>query len=153
MSHWAAAYATADRVGSWTTKWNWLQGTWEPDTVVATATDGWSRRHSTWRRSPVSARQSPEPAPATARGREARLKSDFAYLYQGLEAGTWMPVEVLINRVVTLLYGDPASSGRITGARLLREDHFEFRGSSPRPEGWPEGLTRMSDAAAPPERG
>lgn len=101
----------------------------------------------------MSARQSPQPSPVPARGREARLKSDFAYLYPGLEAGAWTPVEVLINRVVTLLYGDPASSGRITGARLLREDHFEFRGASPRPEGWPEGLTRMSDAATPPEQG
>jgi hypothetical protein len=52
---------------------------------------------------------------------------------------------------VTLLYGDPSNSGRITGARLLREDHFEFRGASPRPEGWPERLTRMSDASAPPD--
>jgi hypothetical protein len=55
--------------------------------------------------------------------------------------------------VVTLLYGDPANAGRITGARLLSEDHFEFRGSSPRPEGWPSGLSRMSDAAAPPDQG
>lgn len=153
MNGWAAAYATSDRVGTWTTRWNWLQGTWEPDSVVATATDSWSHRHSIWRRSRVSSRQSPRPTPAPARGREARLKSDFAYLYPGLEAGAWTPVELLINRVVTLLYGDPGGSGRITGARLLREDHFEFRGSSPRPEGWPEGLTRMSDAAAPPERG
>lgn len=97
----------------------------------------------------MNARQSPRATPA-ARGREARLRSEFGYLYPGLDAGVWTPVEVLINQVVTLLYGDPASSGRITGARLLREDHFEFRGSSARPEGWPEGLTRMSDAAAPP---
>ncbi|HEY7614947.1 MAG TPA: hypothetical protein VH764_18270 [Gemmatimonadales bacterium] len=88
---------------------------------------------------------------AQARGREARLRMDFGYLYPGVEAGIWMPVETLINRVVTLLYGDPANSGRITGARLLREDHFEFRGSSARPEGWPERLTRMSDASAPPD--
>ena len=152
MNGWATAYATADRVGSWTTRWDRLQGTWEPNSLVATAIDSRSHRHSTWRRSRVSARQSPQPTPAPARGREARLKADFAYLYPGLEAGAWTPVEVLINRVVTLLYGDPASSGRITGARLLREDHFEFRGASPRPEGWPEGLTRMSDAATPPEQ-
>ncbi|HWB43782.1 MAG TPA: hypothetical protein VG500_21145 [Gemmatimonadales bacterium] len=101
----------------------------------------------------MNARQSAPARPAQARGREARLRSDFAYLYPGLNAGAWTPVEVLINRVVTLLYGDPGNSGRITGARLLREDHFEFRGSSPRPEGWPSGLTRMSDAAAPPDRG
>jgi hypothetical protein len=100
----------------------------------------------------VSARQSAQARPAQPRGREARLKPDFGYLYPGIEAGAWTPVEGLINRVVTLLYGDPASSGRITGARLLRDDHFEFRGASPRPEGWPAKLTRMSDAAAPPDR-
>lgn len=101
----------------------------------------------------MSGRQSSQAKPAQARGREARLKPDFAYLYPGIDASAWTPVEVLINRVVTLLYGDSANSGRITGARLLREDHFEFRGASTRPEGWPAGLTRMSDAAAPPDRG
>jgi hypothetical protein len=101
----------------------------------------------------VSARQTGPAKPAHARGREARLKSDFAYLYPGLESTAWTPVEILINRVVTLLYGDADNAGRITGARLLREDHFEFRGSSPRPEGWPADLSRMSDAAAPPDQG
>ena len=47
--------------------------------------------------------------------------------------GVWQPVEVLINRVVTMLYGDRSQSGVITGERLLRDDHFEFRGASPRP--------------------
>jgi hypothetical protein len=87
------------------------------------------------------------------RGREARLNSEFGYLYPGIEAGEWVPVESLINQVVTLLYGDPAKSGVITGSRLLREDHFEFRGRSPRPEGWPKGLSRMSDASAAPKDG
>ncbi|MBA3317843.1 MAG: hypothetical protein H0T50_07090 [Gemmatimonadales bacterium] len=100
----------------------------------------------------MSARQPARATPAPTRGREARLKTDFAHLYPGIESTAWAPVETLINRVVTLLYGDPANSGLITGARLLREDHFEFRGISPRPEGWPTGLTRMSDAAAPPDR-
>jgi hypothetical protein len=118
---------------------------------VATAANSWSHRLSIWRKSRVNARQSAPARPAHARGREARLRPDFGYLYPGIEAGFWTPVELLINRVVTLLYGDPANSGRITGARLLREDHFEFRGSSPRPRGWPERLTRMSDASAPPE--
>jgi len=72
-------------------------------------------------------------------------------LYPGIDAGTWTPVEALINQVVTLLYGDPAQSGVITGSRLLREDHFEFRGASPRPKGWPDGLSRMSDASAAPK--
>ena len=101
----------------------------------------------------MSARQSGQAKPAQARGREARLRADFAYLYPGLDSTAWTPVEALINRVVTLLYGDPANSGRITGARLLREDHFEFRGASPAARRLAGGLTRMSDAAAPPDRG
>ena len=88
--------------------------------------------------------------PMEPRGREARLRGEFGYLYPGIATGRWVPVEALINQVVTLLYGDPSKSGVITGSRLLREDHFEFRGSSPRPEGWPSDLSRMSDASAEP---
>ena len=99
----------------------------------------------------MNARQSGPARSAQARGREARLRTDYGYLYPGIDSGVWTPVEVLIGRIVTLLYGDPANSGRITGERLLRDDHFEFRGASARPEGWPERLTRMSDASAPPE--
>jgi hypothetical protein len=153
MIRWSAAYATADRHASWTTNWDWLRGLGRSGSVVATAANSWSHRLSIWRRSRVNARQSRQAKPAPERGREARLRPDFEYLYPGLDSTAWTPVEVLINRVVTLLYGDPANSGLITGARLLREDHFEFRGPSPRPEGWPAGLTRMSDAAAPPDRG
>jgi hypothetical protein len=86
------------------------------------------------------------------RGREARLRSDFDYLYPGIEANAWFPVERLIHDVVTLLYGDKSQSGVITGERLLREDHFEFRGSSPRPVGLPANRTRMSDSGAHPGR-
>ncbi len=94
----------------------------------------------------------PGPAVTPPRGRQARLRADHAHLYPGIEA-VWMPVETLIHRVVTLLYGDPAKSGVITGERLLREDHFEFRGASSRPTGWPSALSRMSDAAAKPPGG
>jgi len=90
--------------------------------------------------------------PQEARGREARLRPDFDYLYPGIPAGSWLPVERLIHDVVTLLYGDGSKSGVITGERLLREDHFEFRGSSPRPEGLPPDRSRMSDAGALPRR-
>jgi hypothetical protein len=88
-----------------------------------------------------------------ARGRQARLRPEFDYLYPDIEAGTWQPVEVLINRVVSMLYGDRSRSGVITGERLLRDDHFEFRGTSPRPTGLPSDLSRLSDAGIDPERG
>ena len=91
--------------------------------------------------------------PVEPRGREARLRSEFGYLYPGIEAGSWTPVESLINQVVTHRYGDPSQSGVITGGRLLREEPFEFRGSSPRPKGWPEELSRMSDASSAPKDG
>jgi hypothetical protein len=87
-----------------------------------------------------------------ARGREARLRPEFDYLYPEVEPGIWHPVEVLINRVVTMLYGDRSRAGVITGERLLRDDHFEFRGSSPRPAGLPAELSRLSDAAIEPEQ-
>jgi hypothetical protein len=87
-----------------------------------------------------------------ARGREARLRPAFDYLYPDIDPGTWHPVEVLIHRVVTMLYGDRSQSGVITGERLLREDHFEFRGASPRPAGLPPELSRLSDASTEPER-
>jgi hypothetical protein len=152
MIRWSAAYATADRYASWTTNWDWLRGLGRSGSVVATAANSWSHRLSIWRRSRVNPRKSAQAKPAQVRGREARLKADFAHLDPGIDSSAWFPVEVLINRVVTLLYGDPANSGLITGERLLREDHFDFRGASPRPDGWPAGLTRMSDAATPPDR-
>lgn len=85
------------------------------------------------------------------RGREARLRPEFDYLYPGIPDGTWMPVEVLLNQVATLLYGDPSKSGVITGERLLRGDHFEFRGASPRPDGLPPDQSRMSDSGIEPK--
>ena len=85
-----------------------------------------------------------------ARGREARLRPEFDYLYPDIEPDTWQPVELLINRVVTMLYGDRSRSGVITGERLLRDDHFEFRGASPRPAGLPADLSRLSDASTEP---
>ncbi len=87
-----------------------------------------------------------------ARGREARLRPEFDYLYPDIEPGVWQPVETLIHRVVTMLYGDRSQSGVITGERLLRDDHFEFRGASSRPAGLPSELSRLSDASTDPER-
>jgi hypothetical protein len=86
-----------------------------------------------------------------ARGREARLRPEFDYLYPGIEPGVWQPVELMINRLVSMLYGDRSRAGIITGERLLRDDHFEFRGTSPRPPGLPAELSRLSDATVDPE--
>ena len=71
------------------------------------------------------------------RGREGRLKPQHASLYPGLKAGVWLPVETLIRHVTDLIHRDPSRSRMITGPRLLHQDHFEYRGSSSRPEGLP----------------
>jgi hypothetical protein len=84
------------------------------------------------------------------RGREGRLKPQHASLYPGLKPGVWLPVEALIRHVTDLIHRDPSKSRTITGPRLLHQDHFEYRGSSSRPEGLPPGSTRMSDAGAEP---
>ena len=85
------------------------------------------------------------------RGRQARLKPGLGKLYPGLEAGAWRTVEELLLQVTILIEKRMADPRTITGERLLREDHFEFRGDSARPEGWPADLSRMSDAAGAPE--
>ena len=86
-----------------------------------------------------------------ARGRQARLKPGLGKRYPGLAAGAWRTVEDLLRHVAILVHRNLADPRTITGERLLRDDHFEFRGDSGRPEGWPEDLSRMSDAAAPPK--
>jgi hypothetical protein len=84
------------------------------------------------------------------RGREARLRPEHARLYPGLQAGTWIPVEDLLHHVTSLVEQDPTRAKLITGTRLLRQEHFEYRGMSARPEGLPSGSTRLSDSGAEP---
>ena len=85
-----------------------------------------------------------------ARGREGRLKAEYAGLYSGVKAGVWIPVEQLLHQVTELLHQDRSRSGLITGPRLLHDDHFDYRGKSARPEGLPAGSTRLSDSGAAP---
>ena len=86
------------------------------------------------------------------RGREARLKPEFADLYPGLTADTWMPIETLLGHVATLLHTRRVESEAITGERLIREEHFEFRGRSDRPQGLPPHYSRLSDASTAPTK-
>ena len=86
----------------------------------------------------------------TLRGREARLRKQFASLYAGIDPGVWTPVETLLRQVTDLVQRDRSKSGVITGERLLRDEHFDFRGASPRPDGLPRDSSRMSDAGAEP---
>jgi hypothetical protein len=86
------------------------------------------------------------------RGREARLRTEHAQLYPGIEPDVWMPVESLLRHITDLIHQDSSRTGVITGTRLLHQQHFEYRGSSVRPEGLPEGATRLSDSGAEPGR-
>lgn len=85
-----------------------------------------------------------------ARGREGRLKAEYAGLYPGVKAGVWTPVEQLLHHVTELIHQDRSRSGLITGHRLLHDEHFDYRGKSARPEGLPAGSTRLSDSGAAP---
>ena len=87
----------------------------------------------------------------TPRGREARLRKQFASLYGGIDPGVWFPVEILLRQVTEIVHKDRTKSGVVTGERLLRDEHFDFRGASPRPEGLPRDSSRLSDAGAEPD--
>jgi len=86
------------------------------------------------------------------RGREAKLKAQYAKLYPGLTPDVWMPVETLLRHVTDLIHTDRSKASAITGTRLLRQEHFEFRGSSARPDGLPAGSSRLSDSSIDPGR-
>ena len=87
----------------------------------------------------------------TPRGREARLRKQFASLYGSIDPGVWTPVETLLRQVTDIVQRDRSKSGVITGERLLRDEHFDFRGASPRPQGLPPDSSRLSDAGADPD--
>ena len=86
------------------------------------------------------------------RGREAKLKAEYARLYPGLDPDVWMPVENVLRHVTELIHVDRTKSSVITGTRLLRQEHFDYRGSSTRPEGLPPGSTRLSDSGSEPSQ-
>lgn len=66
------------------------------------------------------------------RGREARLRSEYASLYPYLEVGKWDSAAVLADRVVAHTLGRPDASF-VAGERALDPVHFEFRGRQSRP--------------------
>jgi len=78
-------------------------------------------------------------------GREARLRTEFAYLYPPLEADHWELAGAVAGRV--LAWPLEAQRGRISADRVLPKEHFEFRGVSPRPGNTRRERTRRRDAA------
>ena len=72
--------------------------------------------------------------------REVRLRPEYAELYPEIEAGVWMAAPVASARRLARvrLAGDAASL-----ARVLDDEHFEFRGGRPREE--TSARTRFGD--------
>jgi hypothetical protein len=59
--------------------------------------------------------------------REARLRSEFAYLYPGIQPGIWVPARLLVDREVVRQERrrrELPAGGRM---RDLNDQHFEFR--------------------------
>ncbi|MEO8091033.1 MAG: hypothetical protein ABI703_12110 [Gemmatimonadales bacterium] len=78
--------------------------------------------------------------------REARLRPEFADLYPTLTAGQWEPAarvaEAVLARLLLLEISDAPLQERV-----LREEHFEFRGESPGGAPRTPGTTRTADKA------
>lgn len=72
--------------------------------------------------------------------REARLKPEFADLYPTLTAGQWEPAARVAEAVLARLLLMEISDAPLQD-RVLREEHFEFRGESP------DGIPRAPDGA------
>jgi hypothetical protein len=71
-------------------------------------------------------------AGARQRIREARLKPEFAHLYPALEADCWAPAAMMADRVVAWLLRQP-DRGYVAPERVLKSEHFEFRGGIDHP--------------------
>jgi hypothetical protein len=74
--------------------------------------------------------------------REARLRPQYASLYPALEAGTWQPASAIGRQ---LLLWHLTASIPPEGARLMSEEHFEFRGGAPRNGTDANARTRHAD--------
>ena len=77
--------------------------------------------------------------------REARLKPEFAELYPALTPGQWEPAAKVAEAVLARLLLLEISEAPLQD-RILREEHFEFRGETP--DGAPQGAkSRPADKA------
>lgn len=78
--------------------------------------------------------------------REGRLRPEFADLYPTLRPGAWEPAarvaEAVLARLLLLEISDAPVQDRV-----LREEHFEFRGETP--DGAPHASGRARTADKP----
>jgi hypothetical protein len=79
---------------------------------------------------PESGRTVTGPATMWSGRREARVRPEHAHRYPGLHAEEWVSAATLADRVLAaaLLRGRDTS----LWIRLLRDEHFEFRGGGDR---------------------
>jgi hypothetical protein len=76
--------------------------------------------------------------PASGRERQARLKPEYAAIYQGIPPGVWQPAWLLAEQLAALPSLAPVE-------RLCNPRHFEFRGGGGRPPELRGVRTRVSD--------
>jgi hypothetical protein len=74
--------------------------------------------------------------------REARLRPEYAPLYPGVPADTWMPAATLAGQLLGGMVGKEGKQPMID-PRRLDDGHFEFRGGEP--GGAPRRHSRATD--------
>jgi hypothetical protein len=79
------------------------------------------------------------------RTREARLRPEFAHLYPPLEPGRWESAALMADRLVAWMLRQP-DRGYMAPERVLRSDHFEFRGGTSTPQSRSESRRRSNPA-------
>ena len=84
--------------------------------------------------------------------RQARLNPEFGGLYPELPAGEWLPAWETSMQIAERLWQEDGSKALVRD-RLLRPEHFEFQGGTPRSLDWYVTTERLSDAVAEPVGG
>lgn len=84
-----------------------------------------------------------EPVQGQPSPREARLRPEHAAIYPGVPAGEWIAAAALARQILTGLVGREGQPPLIN-ARLMNDQHFEFRGGSRAPR--PSHRSRVADA-------
>jgi hypothetical protein len=79
--------------------------------------------------------------------RQARLNPEFGWLYPELSAGNWLPAWQVAMQIAERLWQEDGSEALVRD-RLLRPEHFDFQGGTPRSVDWYVTPERLSDATA-----
>ena len=67
--------------------------------------------------------------PADPSPREARLRSEFADQYPGVDPGVWYSAATLAEHLLARFLRE-GEAGRTPPERIMDPDHFEFRGET-----------------------